>query len=106
MYNQHTGVTLRKLYEAKLASFPGLSTIQFLITCSMQKQRPGPFYHVNDISVYVDRQRRGGVPDRKNAFRAHILCFEPGEVRLSLRERSKFWSLGQKLQDKVSSSFF
>ena len=43
---------------------PGLPTVQFLIAiaCSMQKQRgrPGPFYHVNDISVYLGRQRGGG----------------------------------------------
>ena len=37
-----------------LASFPGLPTVQLLITCSM---------HVNDISVYQGRQRGEGVPD-------------------------------------------
>ena len=44
-----------------LASFPGLPTIQFLITCNMQKQRgrPGIIYHVNDVSVYLGRQRGG-----------------------------------------------
>ena len=41
-----------------LASFPGLPTVQFLIACSMQKWRgkPGPFYHVNDVSVYLRRE--------------------------------------------------
>ena len=42
-----------------VALFPGLPTVQFLIACSMQKRRgkAGPFYHVNDISVYIGRQR-------------------------------------------------
>ena len=36
-----------------LASFPGLPTIQFLISCKVCKNgggRPGSFYHVNDVS--------------------------------------------------------
>ena len=47
----------------KLASFPGLPTVKFLITCSMQNQRgeAGPFYYVNDVSVDLGRQRGGGV---------------------------------------------
>ena len=50
-----------------LASFPGLPTVQVLIACGMQNWgMPGPFYHVNDVSVYLSRQRRGGVPHRKN----------------------------------------
>ena len=48
--------------------------------------------------------RRGSIPSQKNAFCAHILCFEPGEVPFF--EHTKFQSLGQKLQDKASSSFF
>ena len=41
-----------------IASFPGLPTVQILITCSMQNGggRPGPFYHMNDIlSTQVDK---------------------------------------------------
>ena len=53
-----------------LASFPGLPTVQFLTACCMQNKggRPDPFYHVNDVSVYLGRQRGGVVPDWKNAF--------------------------------------
>ena len=41
-----------------LASFPGLPTIQFLISCSMQKWRgKAIYYHVNDTSVYLGGQR-------------------------------------------------
>ena len=29
---------------------------------------PSPFYHGNDISVYLGRQRGGGVLKQKNAF--------------------------------------
>ena len=45
-----------------LASFPGLPTVQFLVTCSMQKQRgrPGIIYHMNDVNVYLGRQREEG----------------------------------------------
>ena len=37
--------------------------------------RPDPFYHMNDISVYLGRQRGGVVPDWKNAFHASVLHF-------------------------------
>ena len=30
----------------------------------------GPFYHMNDISVYLSRQMGGGVPRRKNELEA------------------------------------
>ena len=56
--------------------------------------------------VYLGRQRGGGVPDQKNTFRACVLRFEPGVVCFSLRECSKPQRLGQKLQDKASSSLF
>ena len=35
--------------------------------------RPGLFYHVNDVSVYRYRDRRG-----KKVFQSHILHLEPG----------------------------
>ena len=46
-----------------LPLFPGLPTVQFLIACSMEKRRgrPGPFYHVNDPSVYLGNPRGGQV---------------------------------------------
>ena len=36
-------------------SFPGLPTVQFY---SMEngRRRPGQFYHVNDVNVYLRRQ--------------------------------------------------
>ena len=33
--------------------------------------RPGPFYHVNDIDVYLDKQRGEGHSNRESA---HFLC--------------------------------
>ena len=49
--------------------FSGLPTVQFLIAFSMQKQRGkytlsihNVLYHVNEISVYLGRQKGGGVP--------------------------------------------
>jgi len=52
----------------------------------------------------LSRERGGGGSDRRNAFCAHILCFEPGAVCFSLLERLKLQRLGQKLQDKASCS--
>ena len=46
------------------------------------------------------------VSDRKNAFRARVLRFEPRAVRFSPRERSKLQRLGQNYKIKASSSFF
>jgi len=69
---------------------------QFLIACSTQNRggRPGSFYHVNDVSVYLGRQSGGGVIDWKNAFYTHVLQFEWGAVCFSLHERSKTPVLG------------
>ena len=45
-----------------ITSFPGLPTVQFLIAYGMQKGggRPGPFYHVSDVNVYLLRHKGGG----------------------------------------------
>ena len=47
-----------------LASFPGLPTIQFLITCSIYAKLEGEgvstFITLSDINVYLGRQRGGG----------------------------------------------
>ena len=86
-----------------VALFPGLPTVQFLI-CNNGGRRPGILYHVNEVSVYLGRQRGGGIPHRKNAFCTHAFCFEPEAIRFSLHERSKLQRLGQKLRDKTSSS--
>ena len=62
--------------------------------------RPDPFYHVNDVSAYLAGQRWGrGSLIKNNAFRAHILHFEPG---VSFTNHC----LGQKQEDKASSLFF
>ena len=53
---------------SNVASFPGLSNIQFLITCS-GGGRPGIFYPVNDVSVYLGRQRgEGSLIERTHHF--------------------------------------
>ena len=47
--------------------FPNLplSPVLLLAVCKTKRRRPGPFCHVNDVSVYLGRQRGegGGVPD-------------------------------------------
>ena len=45
-----------------LASFP-TSSFSLLAVCKNGGGRPGSFYHVNDVSVYLGRQRGGGVSD-------------------------------------------
>ena len=42
-----------------IASFPGLPTVQFLslAVCKNGRGRPGMIYHMNDVSVYLGRQR-------------------------------------------------
>ena len=81
-----------------LALFPDL--FDHLQYAKTERAKACPFYQVNDISVYLGRQMGGGVPDRKSAFHAHVLRFEPGAVRFLCYECSKY--LGQKLQEKAS----
>ena len=39
-------------------------------------RRPDPLYSVNDVNVYLGRQREGeGGPDQKDAFCMCVLCF-------------------------------
>ena len=40
--------------------------------------RPGPFYHVNDINVYLSRQRKGSKP--KNELEAFACSIPSSEV--------------------------
>ena len=56
-----------------VALFPGLPTVQFSIACSMKNggEKPGIFYHMKDVSVYLGGQREDGSPI---AFRTHVLC--------------------------------
>ena len=68
------------------------------------RRRPGPFYHMNDVSVYLGRQGGPGPPLEELPFVHTFFCFEPEAVCFSLHEHSKLQHLGQKLQDKASSS--
>ena len=67
--------------------------------------RPGSFYHVNDISVYLGRQRGRRVPNQKNAFHAHTLCFEPGVVHFSFSNvtNSSVWGTNHKISLQAHS---
>ena len=90
----YQGDLLLNLFSSQV--FPR-STFRSLTVCKNGGGRPGPFYHVNDVSVYLGRQRGGGVPDRKNAFRACILRFEPGVVRFHFANvrNSSAWDGGK-----------
>ena len=39
--------------------------------------KPGSIYHLNCVSISLCKQRRGGAPNQKNTFYAHILHLEP-----------------------------
>ena len=79
-----------------IALFPGLPTVHFLIACSMQKNGPGPFYHVNDVRVYLGRQRRGGVPNQKNTFVHVFFVFRFANVR-----KSSTWGRNYKIRPQA-----
>ena len=52
-------------------------TTRFLIA-KKEGRRPGIFYHVNDVNVYLGIQRRGGgVPGQKNELEAFSSCVFP-----------------------------
>ena len=93
--------------------FLGLPTVQFMITCSIQKRmqknrggRPGLFYHVNDVFVYLGRQREGRGPQSNERILHTHSSFWTRSNTFSLRKHSKLQHFGQKLQDQASSSFF
>ena len=67
-----------------------------LAVCKNRGGRPVPFYHMNDISVYLGTQR-GGRPIERTHF-MHMFFV--------LNQEQYIFRLGQKLQDKTSNSFF
>ena len=58
-----------------------------------------------DISVYLGRQRGRRVPNQKNAFHAHTLCFEPGAVHFSFSNvrNSSVWGTNYKISLQAHS---
>ena len=87
-----------------LASFPGLPTVQFLIACSMQKQRGKAWYHLSrEWRQCLHRQRGGGVTDRKDAFRTCVLRFEPRAVCFLHRKRFSAWARNYKIRPLACS---
>ena len=57
---------------------------------------PGSFYHVNDVSVDLGRQRGGGVPDRKNELEALACSFSPKRWSFELSQSKKCIAPGSK----------
>ena len=112
-----------------VALFPGLPTVQFVV-CKNGGGRPGPFYHMNDVSVYLGGQRGSNTfcrgvqthfAEGSNTFcRGVQTHFAEGSEHILQRGLNTFWTrsgifftswtfktwhLGQKLQDKASNSF-
>ena len=67
MHNQTINESHLGTPRCLLALFPGLPTVLFLICLQYAKTegegRSGPSYNVNDVRVYLGRQRERGVPD-------------------------------------------
>ena len=42
--------------------------------------RTGSFYHMNDVSVYLGRQRWGGVPGRKSKLEVFLVVSVPSAI--------------------------
>ena len=88
--------------------FPAFTLFSFdcLQYAKMEKERPGPFYHMNDVSVYSCKQRvgLGGGGGRQGGGGGGE--GEGQEQYVLLCEQSKLQHLRQKLQGKASSSFF
>ena len=71
MLEGHTLMSMHTLYS--LVPWPSHHPV--FDRCSMLKRRGKAWsiYHVNDVSAYLGRQRRGGVPDWKNELEAFFL---------------------------------
>ena len=66
------------LHCGSLALFPGLPTVQLLISWSMQKRREKVWSILSceQRFVYLGRQGGEGSPIKKNAFHAGVLHFD------------------------------
>ena len=81
--------------QASVASFPDRSTIQFLITCTIEKRsgRSGNIYH-----AYLDR-KRGGKGARPNNNREVFMCGVylstgiPNNCEHCLKWRTRAWNI-------------
>ena len=85
----------------RVAMYPP-SSLWSLAVCKNGGGRPGIIHHMNDVSVYLGRQRGGGVTG--HSWTRSSFLTKSGT--LSLCKRSKLQRLGQKQQDQASSSFF
>ena len=73
----------------------------------MEGGRPGIIYHVNDVSVYLGRQRgEGSLVKRTHFAHAFFVLNQERYAFHLIHEHSKLQCLGQKLQDQGSTSFF
>ena len=95
----------REKRKKRLASFPGLPTVQFLITCSMQKGggRAGPFYHVNDVSVYLGRQ---GSPIERMHFTPAFTVLNQGQYIFRFMNIQNFSCWGRKYKINLQACSF
>ena len=89
-----------------LASFQAFPPSSFwsLAVCKNRGGRPGPFYHVNDASVYMGRQ--SGVPDRKNKLEPLSCSFCPIHWSFQHLRSKKCIASGSKRRTCAQNAFF
>ena len=77
-----------------------------LVSCKNRDGRPGPFYHVNDVSVYLGRQR-GRVPHQKNKLEA-LSCSFCQSVGVSNAHEAKMYHSSSwfKMKNRCAYVFF
>ena len=83
-------------------SFPPFS-FWSLAVCKNGGGSPGPFYHVNDIGVYLGRQRWGGVSNWKNELEAFSRSFCPKRWSFKRSWSKKRTALGSKWRTRTQT---
>ena len=77
-----------------------------LAVCKNGGERPGIIYHVNDVSVYLGRQRGGGVPRRKNELEAWSCSFCPKRWSFEHSWSERRTALGSKQKTHARNASF
>jgi len=82
------------------------SSFWSLAVCKNGGGRPGTIYHVNDVSVYLGRQRGGGVPRRKNKLEAWSCSFCPKRWSFDRSRSERRAALGSKQRTRAQNASF
>ena len=90
---RYSGTVASWLLPHHSQAFP-LSSFWLLAVCKTGGGRPDPFYHLNLVSVYLGRQRGGGVPHQRNKLEVLSCSFCPKRLSLESSQSEKHTALG------------